>query len=505
MRTARLGATIEFTWHWVKDTLEAMEKKFTGAYLGMDPITGQLRASRSSKMLVNSRKIPQSEYVLEIAKTCRGKIAKEDITHAAAHLSNVEAAEAYSEVSYITEVGLRDWRHERQKPAQQGMNDPEALEGTSDVGNLLVHYKSAFGLQQLFIDQITSFLENDVNVKPFVERLQEIIELRKAGINEYPGLLETLNTLITQQEIERQTSSLEGAIERAGLFKEDLTSFTRRVLTQESSDIHGASTKDFAAILRGVKMSFRAIVGQGQLTEDDFITTIVSQLDSVQDGRIWRDAHEADAAIQVRAQWRQLTRDIRRYERRGRVPDYLLSSRKTVVEPSSSRGARKRRAKRSVPILTTNEIQDVVTPPEQIMTGSRLAVMKSKAGGNEHTLEYVESLDEFMEHSLVVNFLGQGDRPDRLTGPLRDSLLHVSNFPTHFRISRVLIEQFSVDDPNCKPHTSYRLRRFKPDGNIVDLSDPLARRLRIIYGAIPSTVGNLLTVKTITLRDENTY
>lgn len=506
-KSARTGTFVDITWHWVRETLIESNRLLAGAYLGKDPISGALKISRTSVAMVDAvtDKNVGEMFTTELVQSTRKAITKEDIEETVQNMFDDNAIASFNFTESVAEESLLSWEHSK-TGSERNMHDPHVIKGADIASQIIASYKIAFGAQQLYINQLTDMLSEDANVGPFVERVQEIMALRRQGVNEYPGLLETLNTLITQQETEQETSSLEAAITRTGIFHESLADFTERMITGETPELHGNIPSEFSTLLNGVRMSYQALVGSGQMSKEAFVTAFTEQLGSIPHSKVWRDAHNTDSSMQARTQWRHLYRNIKHFERRGRLPDYLHTARQ--VHPQSSR---KRRAdtrysrKKSAPTVAINELHDVATPVEEIVTpATTLSVMKSKNGGSEHAIERVDDLEALMEHALVTNFLKRMGNSG-IEGDIRNILTQIQGLPTFYKTSKVIAERFTVDDEDCEPNRAYRLRRFKPVANTVDLSDPLARRIRVLYGIIPARAGSLLAFKTVTLRNEATY
>lgn len=496
----------ETSWHSLQDSIEYASSKIDGHYLGLDSITKEPRMSRSPLLLSNAvtHENVGTEFALELARNARAQLTMEDIREIATAIGNQDELDDYDPVAYVAASGERKSHQSVIREGQNELLNPDDMSSrsiTHVTTKIMNEYRLGFGAQQLLGDRIATFLQDDANVGPFVSRIKETIELRRQGINEFPGLLEGLNTMISQQQIESGSSALELAIQRTSLFTEPLDVFTRQALTDPNHRVSGNAPKEFPKLLEGVKLTFDALTADGGMSEHDFLELFSARISSVEGGGVWRRAHSADADAKTRTEWRHLYKEIRKYERRGRIPDALSTLQQ---QPTAKKRLGNKWSAKST-VLSGAEVSDLVTPVEEFFMSPVLAILKNR-GSSEFGLHRVEDIEELMEHSVILNFLRQLDKPDQVGPQLKKSIELIAAMPTNPLTTRIIKkESFSVDDPDCASDKRHRLRRFRPTAQLVDFRNPQTRRLRVMFGIVPSKVGSILAIQSLTLREKDTY
>lgn len=455
------------------------------------------------------------ELFQELAQGARDKIDDNAIAETAQYITQRE--QGRDQLEALAGLSLEMWhdqkaeRQEKRAGKSSHSNDEitevllpdEIINGAQD---LLYCYTFAFGIQHAAIQRITAMLQEDANVMPFVERLQEIAELRYGGINEFPGLLETVSVLILQQQNTDGISCIEQAIMRVGGTEQTIADFTKRVFAEEAPHIGGQPSKEFLASIVGAKMvaeSVTAAFGDQDISQDKIIEALSGHLENVTNGKEWIKAYEADTTARSRTVWRNTYQAVRRYERRGRLPGSRSPSRSEKTQQPTGKRRKHRTASVSLP-----DTQDIVSPQQEHQTLPELAVMKSLKGADTRfAVDRVEDIDHLMDHDVITRFIRRHANTSAIEHTLEQYLRFLWENPLDPRTTRALEQRFHVQDPTMTHNNRYRLRRFRAHSQFDEVeSDPLNSRIRLLYGIVPTLQkGRLLLLHTVTLRDGTTY
>jgi hypothetical protein len=240
--------------------------------------------------------------------------------------------------------------------------------------------------------------------------------------------------------------------------------------------------------------------GSEGVGQDTLISAIVQRLGSVTNGEAWKSAYCNDTQARAKKTWRQLSSQLKRYERRGRIPETLES------DPKISTGKKHRSRSANV---TDTELIDITLPKptEAQPILPDLAVMKSLNGSEKlFTLEHVDDLEALLEHDIITKFLRKYTGNTELQGTLHTYLNALMHHPTNPFVTKTLEQQFRLNATDFSPEKVHRLRRFRATSNIAPASDPLNRRIRILYGLATTARGkNALLLNTVAIREQDTY
>ena len=370
------------------------------------------------------------------------------------------------------------------------------------VGEIQDSYLMAFSFQNLAMRRITKLLETDENVEPFVKRLETILELRRHGIDEFPGMLEVLNVMIQQQQIVESASSLEKAMQRIAPKVYSLADFTKRMFAQEKPEIEGQAPAGFRNVVTGAQLVAQAIELDDSSGTKDIPEIIARHIPALTSGAVWTSAHEADATSRARADWRRLQRDIQAYECRGRVPDIVVDRGGPSI---SHRNARHRPARRIVKPHNTDDLQHLIA--EDTSQLPVLGIMRQMGTKRAHTFVEFKEIDELLGHNIVTKFLAEHPEAPDLGTAVRKFTGDLVRMPTYPPVSEALgAKRFSIVAEGF-PTQSFPLRRFKPNANSLQglPQHTLHERVRIIFGLVPGRQKSYLLVKAVTLRERDTY
>ncbi len=356
-------------------------------------------------------------------------------------------------------------------------------------------YIRAFSSQHLAMRRLQTLMTDSNNVQPFIERLQEVIALRKTGVTEFPGLLETLNVYIAHTaECGGPGNVLHDAYKQATASQYNVASFTERLMSDDTARPEGQAPKDFQAMLLGARLVAQAVAsefGTDMPDNTQLAQAIVSQLGDSPAGELWTKAHSADSDARQQAAWRKVWDDLKRYNHRGRLPK--ASGRTRPPRDVVVRHRRSRPLAEGMP--TQAQVEDIIMPAEA--PNITLGVLQGLGGNSNFSIHELDSVDALLEHTIVTNFLRSSQNAVSSIKALRSYLAQLVEHPTNSLTTKTLERYFRVEGEK------HRLRRYRPRG--ITHGSGTDKRIRVVFGLVPRVGSSVLALHDIRLRESTTY
>jgi hypothetical protein len=506
-QTAELFAIVDESWTEVKrDTDKIHELIAGGLYPDSDPIKNVVVWKRPD---ADSDRKLRKDIEGESKRLGLGAILVEENREKARHYKDRLCDASAGSDKVLDEYWTKQLLEAVAKPP--GHNDPQMAKTVlpEDIDEAATQiyesYARAFSSQQLAIHYIEKLLQADANVMPFVERLKEIAALRRAGINEFPGLLETVNICITDQK-QNAPSALEQAITRVAPGTHRLETFVERILLDDDPSVEGQINRAFLAGIEGARFIAKAVsfeLSEQGVDKAIVIGAVTKYLAKTKHQTDWQEAYQEDTRARAEISWRQLLDHIRQYNRRGRASNDTPIRREDVERVAQS-GSKRRRERAIVDgALSQSQTEEVVTAHEE-KTPPVLAIMKNIGGGGRRFgFETFDSLEEISEQDIITKFVARYPGNTNLSETVKAYLGQLSGNPVDRLTTKTLEQSFALVGEGTRRDMRYPLRRFRPRSS--GEGDALHKRVRILYGLAAVSGRNLLLLNTVTLRERDTY
>lgn len=373
-----------------------------------------------------------------------------------------------------------------------------------ELSSLTIELRKGYGcaLQSQYFgtQRLREVLSDDSLAAPFLELVEELIDERARGINNFPGLLETLQTHIDTARITQKNDYVHGAMKHIVQGTYSSYHFVSSLLETQNREL-ATMPKELAAAVAAVQ-AVANIVSLDESTgisKEDLARRVSAHFETMPS--LWHEAYDSRLQSETTSAWKTVRDRLAPFSHQGRLRSNVPTSTPILTSGTRKKG---KQGKVAQSPLRTRDIEDINAPVEQPPIESFI-ILKGTDGSNRATFTYenIGTVDTLMEESFVTKFLeGKAD----LGQDLQECLQFISTSPFGRGTAAVKEGNFTVAFGDTIKRG--RLRRFSMREASIQAGShhPEAHRLRIVFGVCESPDGTKhIAIKSIGLRDDQTY